>query len=48
MMNHRLQELEKQLLDDDNENGDKGYTVSVITNTNSEWFETIQNLISLT
>ncbi|KAK8692729.1 hypothetical protein V6N13_070336 [Hibiscus sabdariffa] len=41
MMN-QLQELEKQLLDDDNDEGD---AVSVITNTNSEWSETIQNLI---
>ncbi|XP_010060571.2 scarecrow-like protein 8 [Eucalyptus grandis] len=43
MMN-RLQELEKQLLDDDEE-GD-GDAVSVITNANSEWSETIQSLIS--
>ncbi|XWS50476.1 hypothetical protein CRYUN_Cryun12cG0090500 [Craigia yunnanensis] len=43
MMN-QLQELEKQLLDDDI--GDEGDAVSVITNTNSEWSETIQNLIS--
>lgn len=43
MMN-RLQELEKQLLDDD-EDGD-GDAVSVITNTNSEWSEAIQSLIS--
>ncbi|XVF12540.1 hypothetical protein REPUB_Repub08aG0127300 [Reevesia pubescens] len=43
MMN-QLQELEKQLLDDDNEN--EGDTASVITNTNSEWSETMQNLIS--
>ncbi|EEF49067.1 scarecrow-like protein 8 [Ricinus communis] len=45
MMN-RLQELEKQLLDDnDDEEGD---AVSVITsaNSNSEWSETIQNLIT--
>ncbi|KAL4354831.1 hypothetical protein GQ457_06G038700 [Hibiscus cannabinus] len=42
MMN-QLQELEKQLLDDDNDEGD---AVSVITNSNSEWSETIQNLIS--
>uniref|UniRef100_A0A2P2JZT0 GRAS15 protein n=1 Tax=Rhizophora mucronata TaxID=61149 RepID=A0A2P2JZT0_RHIMU len=42
MMN-RIQELEKHLLDDnDVEEGD---AVSVITNTNSEWSETIQNLI---
>uniref|UniRef100_A0A5B7APY1 Putative scarecrow-like protein 8 n=1 Tax=Davidia involucrata TaxID=16924 RepID=A0A5B7APY1_DAVIN len=40
MMN-RLQELEKQLLDD---NDDEGDAVSVITN--SEWSETIQSLIS--
>ncbi|KAL1531399.1 Scarecrow-like 8 [Salvia divinorum] len=38
-MNHRLQELEKQLLDDE----DDGDTVSAITN--SEWSDTIQNLI---
>ncbi|XVF50864.1 hypothetical protein PTKIN_Ptkin04bG0137900 [Pterospermum kingtungense] len=43
MMN-QLQELEKQLLDDDNV--DEEDAVSVITNTNSEWSETIQNLIS--
>lgn len=40
MMNHRLQELEKQLLGDEEESE----TVSVVTN--SEWSETIQNLIS--
>ncbi|CAK9176890.1 unnamed protein product [Ilex paraguariensis] len=41
MMN-RLQELEKQLLDDnDDESGDAASAV-----TNSEWSETIQNLIS--
>ncbi|KAB2055088.1 hypothetical protein ERO13_A11G011600v2 [Gossypium hirsutum] len=44
MMN-QLQDLEKQLLDDDNDEGD---AVSVITNTNSEWSETIQNLIGST
>ncbi|XP_052875077.1 scarecrow-like protein 8 [Gossypium arboreum] len=43
MMN-QLQELEKQLLDDDNE--EEGDAVSVITNSNSEWSETIQPLIS--
>ncbi|GMJ00417.1 SCARECROW-like 8 [Hibiscus trionum] len=43
MMN-QLQELEKQLLDD--ENDDEGDAVSVITNSKSEWSETIQNLIS--
>ncbi|OMO71825.1 Transcription factor GRAS [Corchorus olitorius] len=43
-MLNQLQELEKQLLDDDNE--EEGDAVSVITNTNSEWSETIQNLIS--
>lgn len=43
MMNHRLQELEKQLLDDNDEV--EGDTISVITNTNSAWSETIQNLI---
>lgn len=41
-MLNRLQELEKQLLDDEEEGDD----VSVITNTNSEWSETIQNLIT--
>nr|AND01198.1 putative GRAS domain family protein [Linum usitatissimum] len=48
MMN-RLQELEKQLLDDDEEaEGEEGQSdaVSVITNANSEWSETIQNLIT--
>ncbi|XP_015878424.3 scarecrow-like protein 8 [Ziziphus jujuba] len=44
MMDHRLQELEKELLDDNDE--EEGDAVSVITNTNSEWSETIQNLIS--
>lgn len=39
MMNHRLQELEKQLLDDE----DDSETVSAVTD--SEWSETIQNLI---
>lgn len=39
MMSHRLQELEKQLLGDE----DDGEPVSVVTN--SEWSETIQNLI---
>ncbi|KAH6835073.1 hypothetical protein C2S53_020374 [Perilla frutescens var. hirtella] len=39
MMNHRLQELEEQLLRDE----DDGETISVVTN--SEWSETIQNLI---
>ncbi|XP_044468367.1 scarecrow-like protein 8 [Mangifera indica] len=39
-----LQELEKQLLDDNDE--EEGDAVSVITNTNSEWSETIQNLLS--
>lgn len=48
MMN-RLQELEKQLLDDDDDENDgvqgggEGDAVSVVTN--SEWSETIQNLI---
>ncbi|KAL5811276.1 hypothetical protein ACOSQ4_027844 [Xanthoceras sorbifolium] len=42
-MLNRLQELEKQLLDDNDEEGD---AVSVITNTNSEWSETIQNLMT--
>ncbi|XP_062120352.1 scarecrow-like protein 8 [Humulus lupulus] len=45
MMNDRLQELEKQLLDDNDE--EEGDPVSAITNnSNSEWSETIQNLIS--
>ncbi|CAN0859470.1 Scarecrow-like protein 8 [Linum grandiflorum] len=50
MMN-RLQELEKQLLDDDDvveaelEEGQSD-AVSVITNANNEWSETIQNLIT--
>ncbi|KAK6135249.1 hypothetical protein DH2020_031021 [Rehmannia glutinosa] len=39
MMSHRLQELEKQLLGDEED----GETVSVITN--SEWSDTIQNLL---
>lgn len=39
MMSHRLQELEKQLLGDE----DDGEPVSVVTN--SEWSDTIQNLI---
>ncbi|XP_031275160.1 scarecrow-like protein 8 [Pistacia vera] len=43
-MLNRLQELEKQLLDDNDE--EEGDAVSVITNTNSEWSETIQNLMS--
>ncbi|KAL2556096.1 Scarecrow-like protein 8 [Forsythia ovata] len=42
MMNHRLQELEKQLLCDE----DEGEAVSVVTN--SEWSDTIQNLINPT
>jgi hypothetical protein len=44
-MLNQLQELEKQLLDDDDDN-QEGDDVSVITNTNSEWSETIQNLMS--
>ncbi|KAL5567944.1 hypothetical protein UlMin_024519 [Ulmus minor] len=44
MMDDRLQELEKQLLDDND--GEENDDVSVITNSNSEWSETIQNLIS--
>ncbi|MBA0557601.1 hypothetical protein Golob_014659, partial [Gossypium lobatum] len=43
-MINQLQELEKQLLDDDNE--EEGDALSVITNSNSEWSETIQTLIS--
>lgn len=42
MMNHRLQELEKELLGDE----DEAEAVSVVTN--SEWSDTIQNLISPT
>lgn len=42
MMNHRLQELEKELLGDEED----GEAVSVVTN--SEWSETIQNLIGPT
>ncbi|XP_039044653.1 scarecrow-like protein 8 [Hibiscus syriacus] len=42
-MRNQLQELEKQLLDDNDNEGD---TVSVITNTNSDWSETIQSLLS--
>ena len=45
MIDHRLQELEKQLLDDNDEEEEAGDGVSVITKTNSEWSETIQNLI---
>lgn len=44
MMN-QLQELEKQLLDDD-DNDNSGDAVSVVTN--SEWSETIQNLNMMT
>nr|XP_011470326.1 PREDICTED: scarecrow-like protein 8 [Fragaria vesca subsp. vesca] len=44
MIDHRLQELEKQLLDDNDEEEEAGDGVSVITKTNSEWSETIQNL----
>ncbi|XP_011084446.1 scarecrow-like protein 8 [Sesamum indicum] len=40
MMNHRLQELEKELLGEEED----GEAVSVVTN--SEWSETIQDLIS--
>lgn len=49
-MNDRLQELEKQLLDDDDDdvNEEENDAVSVITNANSEWTETIQNLMSPT
>lgn len=45
MMNHRLQELEKQLLEDNDED-DGSDEASVITNSNSAWCETIYNLIS--
>ncbi|KAE8698182.1 Scarecrow-like protein 8 [Hibiscus syriacus] len=43
MMN-QLHELEKQLFQDENDG--EGDAVSVITNTNSEWSEAIQKLIS--
>ncbi|KAG5247230.1 scarecrow protein [Salix suchowensis] len=46
-MLNQLQELEKQLLDDDDDNQD-GDAVSGITNSNSEWSETIHNLITST
>ncbi|XP_022972981.1 scarecrow-like protein 8 [Cucurbita maxima] len=47
IMNHRLQELEKELLEDiDDDDGSDA--VSVITNSNSPWCETIYNLISPT
>ncbi|KAK4796752.1 hypothetical protein SAY86_029078 [Trapa natans] len=42
-MKNRLQELERELLDDD----DDGDATSVVTNANSEWSEAIQSLISL-
>ncbi|XP_057423050.1 scarecrow-like protein 8 [Lotus japonicus] len=42
VMDHRLQELEKQLLEDSDDD-EEGDAVSVITN--SEWSETIQSLI---
>lgn len=45
MMN-KLQELEKQLLDDDDEGGCGGDAVSVVTN--SEWSDTIHNLNVIT
>ncbi|XP_047974260.1 scarecrow-like protein 8 [Salvia hispanica] len=47
MMNHRLQELEKELLgDEDDGDGDgDGDEVSVVTH--SEWSDTIQNLIGV-
>nr|ADN33769.1 GRAS family transcription factor [Cucumis melo subsp. melo] len=45
MMNHRLQELEKELLED-NDDDDGSDAVSVITSSNSAWCETIYNLIS--
>ncbi|CAL0333275.1 unnamed protein product [Lupinus luteus] len=44
MMENRLQELEKQLLEDNDEEEGEADTASVITN--NEWSETIQNLIS--
>lgn len=45
MMNHRLQELEKELLED-NDDDDGSDAVSVITSSNSAWCETIYNLLS--
>lgn len=45
MMN-KLQELEKQLFDDDDEGGCGGDAVSVVTN--SEWSDTIHNLNMIT
>ncbi|KAL2324561.1 hypothetical protein Fmac_023619 [Flemingia macrophylla] len=44
LMDHRLQELEKHLLEDDDDDDDNADAVSVITN--SEWSDTIQNLIA--
>ncbi|KAE9592571.1 hypothetical protein Lal_00028635 [Lupinus albus] len=44
MMENRLQELEKQLLEDNDEEEGEADTASVITS--NEWSETIQNLIS--
>ena len=46
MMNHRLQKLKKQLLEDnDDVNGSD--VASVITSSTSAWCETMYNLISL-
>ncbi|KAG6573484.1 Scarecrow-like protein 8, partial [Cucurbita argyrosperma subsp. argyrosperma] len=47
MMNHRLQELEKQLFED-NDDDDGSDVASVITSSTSTWCETMYNLISLT
>ncbi|XP_022958035.1 scarecrow-like protein 8 [Cucurbita moschata] len=47
MMNHRLQELEKQLLED-NDDDDGSDAASVITSSTSAWCETMYNLISPT
>ncbi|OIW06355.1 hypothetical protein TanjilG_15000 [Lupinus angustifolius] len=44
IMENRLQELEKQLLEDNDEEEEEADRASVITN--NEWSETIQNLIS--
>jgi hypothetical protein len=43
MMDHRFLELEKQLLEDNDEEGEQDAVSGI---TNSEWSETIQNLIS--
>ncbi|XP_010555677.1 PREDICTED: scarecrow-like protein 8 isoform X2 [Tarenaya hassleriana] len=45
-MMSRLKELEKRLLDDDGDGQGDDDDVSVITNANSEWSETIQCLVN--